>query len=85
MTILLSPADIKRIVGEPSKLGSGRSADEYEMERYQRVAIRAVANAVPHVTGRCPEATSWCAPFDYDCTRCWLAYLEGEAQCERPA
>ena len=40
---MITPDEIKCIVGQPSKLGPGRDAGEYQMERYQRVAREAVA------------------------------------------
>ena len=76
--MILSPDEIKRVVEQPSKLPQPASADDYEMEKYQRVAIEAVA---AYMTSK-----GDCATDDIDicrahgagssCRRCWREYLE---------
>lgn len=79
MTILLSPDRIKAIVSEPSKLKPTASADDYLMERYQRVA-REQALEMAECYDLCPqEIIENCNDIE-DCRECWLAHLEREAQ-----
>jgi hypothetical protein len=86
MTILLSVDDIKRIVSGPTKLPPSSSADDYQMERYQRVAREAVVTALRGVLdplGECPpieNRQASCAAIDENCPACWCAYLEREAK-----
>lgn len=79
MTILLSADDIKRIVSEPTKLPPSSSADDYLMERYQKVAMEAAANAMA-CSGACPLDDRECEDSGFDCPACWRAYLEREAK-----
>jgi len=76
MTILLSPTDIKALVGD---------CDDAQMERYQKVTREAVAkfagesDDVPcprPLPSSCPRAGGGLA----DCRACWRAYLDREAQ-----
>jgi len=77
MTIL-SDSEIRAACERPSKLPATASADDYEMEKYQRVAIEAVA---AYMTSK-----GDCATDDIDicrahgagssCRRCWREYLE---------
>jgi hypothetical protein len=82
MTILLSADDIKRIVSEPTKLPPSSSADDYQMERYQRVVIEQAAVILADDERGCPPKTFGCSRDTrgiVDCRSCWRAYLEREA------
>ena len=86
--MILSPDDIKRIVSQPSKLPSSASADDYELEKYRRVTIEAVAVFAEHHNSHmntdddilCPHDAS-CLAHDDDCRRCWREALEREGMC----
>jgi hypothetical protein len=86
MTILLSADDIKRIVSEPTKLPPSSSADDYLMERYQKVVREAVVTALRGIldpVGECPpieNRQASCAAIDENCAECWLGYLDREAK-----
>ena len=83
--MILSPDEIKCIVSQPSKLPPSASADDYELEKYQRVAIEAVAAfAECHNSHMdtdddilCPRDASCLAHGD-DCRACWQDYLEAQ-------
>jgi hypothetical protein len=79
MTILLSADDIKRIVSEPTKLPPSSSADAYQMERYQRVAIEQAAQAADILDACCASRVACVNASTITCRACWRAYLEREA------
>ncbi len=91
---MITPDEIRAVVEQPSKLGPGRDADEYQMEKYQRVAIEAVAAFceawnqanldIDDEDGDrdfvCPTPDGICSlGTEYNCRACWREWLE--AQC----
>lgn len=81
MTIL-SDSEIRAVCEQPSQLPASASADEYQMEKYQRVAIESAAAMMAyqnvHILGPgkriCPQLP-YCP---MDCRRCWREWLEAQ-------
>ena len=79
--MILSTDEIKAIVSHPSKLPPSSSGDDYEMERYQRVAIEQAAVLMADMNQPCPPLGPSCnrdTNGRADCRACWREYLEGE-------
>ena len=87
---MITPDDIRAVVERPSKLGPGRDADEYQMERYRNVAIEAVAAFcekwnqenldIDEEDGDrdfvCPTPSGICpVNAEYNCRACWREAL----------
>lgn len=51
---MITKDEIRLIVEQPSQLGPGHDADEYQMEKYKRVAIEAVVEEMTSMA-ICPE------------------------------
>jgi len=76
--MILSNGDIKRVVSQPSILPPAASADDYQMERYRRVAIEQAATIMAGIDQPCPPGYP-CRRDKHgvaDCRRCWREYLE---------
>lgn len=79
---MLTTDEIRLIVEQPSKLGPGRDADEYLMEKFQRVAIEQAAAIMAGMNEPCPPMKKSCTGGDasgsVDCRRCWREWLEAQ-------
>lgn len=80
---MITKDEIRLIVEQPSKLGPGHDADEYEMEKYQRVAIEQAAAIYGTGKFECPGFMGGIgcprkAGGFSDCRRCWREWLEAQ-------
>jgi len=81
---MITPTEIRLAIERPSELPASASADDYLMERYQRVAVEAIAvfakdynlhvmkNWMPSPS-LCPATP--CYRDDFDCRACWREAL----------
>ena len=80
---MITPSEIRLVVSQPSKLGPGRDADEYLMERYRRVAIEQEAAIMAGMNEPCPPTNKPCTRDTsgiVDCRACWREALEREGK-----
>ena len=76
--IILSDSEIRAVCERPSILPPSASADDYQMERYRRVAIEQAATIMAGIDQPCPPGYP-CRRDKHgvaDCRRCWREYLE---------
>ena len=78
--MILSNDDIERTASQPSSLPPSASADDYQMERYRRVAIEQAATIMAGIDQPCPPGYP-CRRDKHgvaDCRACCREYLEVE-------
>jgi len=72
---MITPDEIRVVVEQPSELPATATADDYLMEKFERVAIEAVA-AYMEGDYACPAVSpEFCLSHDDDCRACWREAL----------
>ena len=71
---MITPDEIRAVVERPSELPATATADDYLMEKFQRVAVEAIINMAMQ-RGVCPFPCPAWYPSANDCRACWRKAL----------
>jgi hypothetical protein len=80
---VITPGEIRAVIEQPSELPATATADDYLMEKFQRVAVEAVATYMAGDEHPCPDFHGLCPRTDdgeANCRACWREALKREGK-----